>query len=90
MAARKLKSDPANVKRRKNNRAEYLKYQASGKRRKYRSELNKWARDHKVYGKRMSKGQDVIHVNGKIKGLGSAKKNRAAGARAGARKRKKK
>ena len=81
--------DAANVKRRKQNRAEYLKYQASDKRKKYRSELNQWARDHKVYGKRMSKGKDVIHVNGKIQGLGSAKKNRAAGARAGARKRKK-
>lgn len=90
MPKRKLKMDPANVERRKHNHVEYRKYQASPKRKKYRSELNRWARKHKVYGKRWGKAQDVMHINGKIRGLGSRHANRAAGARAGARKRKRK
>lgn len=81
---------PANIKRRKTNGAEYRKYQASAKRRKYRASLNKWARKHNLYGKRFKRGIDVVHVGGKIKGIGLASKNRAAGARAGARKRRKK
>jgi hypothetical protein len=88
--ARKLSNTKANIKRRRHNRAEYLKYQASPKRRKYRAELNAYARKKKIYGKRWSKGVDVMHVGGKISHVGSRKANRAAGARAGARKRRKK
>jgi len=90
--SRKLKSDAANVKRRKNNRAEYLKYQASDKRKAYRAELNAEARKRGIYGERESKGVDILHNDktGKIKGVGSASKNRAAGARKGAKIRKKK
>lgn len=81
MAARKLKTDAANVARRKKNHLEYKKYQGSKKRIKYRAELNAYARKHNIYGKRASKGQDVLHKDGKIVGVGSASKNRAAGAR---------
>ena len=89
MASRKLKMDAANVKRRKNNHVEYRKFQASPKRKKYRADLNAWARKHHVYGKRWARGVDAMHIGGKIKRLGSAHANRAAGARAGAKKRKK-
>jgi hypothetical protein len=79
---RKLKMDAANVARRKKNKAEYAKYQASPKRKKYRAELNQDARERGIYGKRMSKGIDIMHgKDGKIKGPGSAKANRADGAR---------
>ena len=81
--------DAANIRRRKQNRQEYLKYQASPERKRYRSQLNRWARKRGIYGKRWDKGLDVVHAGGKIKGLGSARKNRAAGARAAANKRKK-
>lgn len=87
--SRKLKSDAANVKRRKNNRAEYLKYQASDKRKAYRAELNAEARKLGIYGKRERRGIDIMHgEDGKIKGPGSAKVNRADGARKAARARK--
>jgi len=88
MASRKLKMDAANVKRRKHNDVEYRKYQDSPKRKKYRASLNRWARKHHVYGKRWARGVDAMHIDGKIKRLGSAHANRAAGARAGARIRK--
>lgn len=73
--------DPANVKRRKKNHLEYKKFQDSPKRKKYRAELNAWARKHNVYGKREARGVDAVHSKGKIVGLGSASKNRAAGAK---------
>jgi hypothetical protein len=89
--AKKLKMDAANVKRRKNNKAEYRKYQSSPKRRAYRAELNREARKRGIYGKRASKGIDLLHnEKGKIVRAGSASKNRAAGARKGARSRKRK
>jgi hypothetical protein len=87
--ARKLSMTKANVRRRKRNHVEYRKFQASPKRRKYRASLNKWARKRGVYGKRRRRGLDALHIGGKIKRLGSASANRAAGARKGARRRKK-
>lgn len=80
MAERKLKMDAANVKRRKKNHIEYKKYQGSAKRKKYRAELNAYARKHNLYGKREAAGKDVLHKDGKIVGVGNASKNRAAGA----------
>jgi hypothetical protein len=88
--ARKLSMTKANIRRRKHNAAEYRKFQASPKRRAYRAGLNKWARKKGVYGKRKRRGLDALHIGGKIKRLGSARANRAAGARKGARRRKKK
>lgn len=73
--------DPANVKRRKKNHLEYKKFQDSPQRKKYRAELNAYARKHNIYGKREEKGQDVLHKDGKIVGVGNASKNRAAGAK---------
>ena len=83
MAKRKLSMTPANIKRRKHNNVEYRKYQASAKRRKYRSTLNKTARKMGVYGKRDAMGKDLGHHGGKITGLESRHTNRAAGARYG-------
>lgn len=85
-----LSMTKANIRRRKHNAAEYRKFQSSAKRRKYRASLNKWARKRGVYGKRKRRGLDALHIKGKITRLGSAHANRAAGARKGARKRRKK
>lgn len=59
----------------RNYRKEYLKFQASKKRKKYRAELNKYNRDAGTYGN--SDGKDASHKNGKIVGFESAAKNRA-------------
>lgn len=85
-----LSMTKANIRRRKKNHIEYRKFQSSAKRRKYRASLNAWARKRKVYGKRRRRGLDALHIGGKIKRLGSASANRAAGARKGARRRRKK
>ncbi len=53
---------------------EYKLYQSSSKRRKYRSELNKYRRDHGVYGSHNH--LDASHKNGKIVGLESEHINR--------------
>lgn len=76
------------AKAKRNYKSEYRKYQSSAKRRKYRAELNKRARKMKVYGKRKAMGKDLVHKGGRIVGLGSRKKNRAAGGRLAARIRK--
>lgn len=60
---------------------EYKRDQSSAKRKKYRASLNKEARKRGVYGKRKAMGKDLVHEGGKIKGLGSARKNRQDGAR---------
>lgn len=60
---------------------EYKKFQGSKKRIKYRAQLNAYARKHNIYGKREAAGKDVLHKDGKIVGVGSAHKNRAAGAK---------
>ena len=84
-----LSQTRANIERRKHNRQEYLKYQAGAKRRAYRSQLNKMARDMNVYGKREAMHKDLAHSKDKksIVGLRSAHANRAAGARDATRRR---
>lgn len=69
---------------------EYRRDQSSPERRKYRSELNSKAKEMGVYGKRKEMGKDLVHEGGKIKGLGSARKNRQDGARKAGRARKRK
>jgi hypothetical protein len=90
--ARALSQSPENIARRKTNRKEYLKYQHSKKRIRYRAQLNKMARDMGVYGKRWKAGKDLAHSKNKktILGLRSAHANRAAGARDATRARKRK
>jgi hypothetical protein len=50
------------------------KYHKTKKRRKYRSELNKYNRKNGTYGN--GDGKDASHKGGKIAGFESAKKNR--------------
>lgn len=64
-----------------NYKKEYKRDQSSPKRKKYRASLNKEAKKRGVYGKRKAMGKDLVHKNGKIKGLGSARANRQDGAR---------
>ena len=53
---------------------EYEKFQSSDKMKKYRGELNKYRRDHGVYGNR--DGMDASHKGGKIVGFEKASVNR--------------
>lgn len=53
---------------------EYRKFNSSKKSIAYRAELNKYRRDHGVYGNR--DGLDASHVNGKIVGFEDASINR--------------
>ncbi len=53
------------------------KYQSTPERRKYRSKLNKEARERGLYGKRYSTGKDLSHgKDGSLK-LESRRRNRA-------------
>ena len=53
---------------------EYEKFQSSDKMKKYRGELNKYRRDHGVYGN--GDGMDASHKDGKIVGFEKASVNR--------------
>ena len=69
-------------KRKRNYRKEDLRDQK--KRSSYRAALNRAARRMGHYG-RTPAGKDLVHKGGRIAGLGSRSKNRAAGARAATR-----
>jgi len=73
MAERKKKRRPYN----KSTGRDYSKeseYQSSPKRRKYRSQLNKYNRDKGTYGN--GDGKDASHKGGKIAGFESEAVNR--------------
>ena len=53
---------------------EYERYNSSKESIAYRSELNKYRRDHGVYGNK--DGKDASHMNGKIVGFEDASVNR--------------
>jgi len=53
---------------------EYAKFQSSKKRRKYRSELNKYNRDKGTYGN--GDGKDASHKGGKIVGFEASSTNK--------------
>ena len=70
----------------RNYKKEYRLYQSSAKKRKYRSQLNKYNRDHGTYGNGDNK--DASHRHGKIVGFesehvnkGRAEKSRLKGSR---------
>jgi len=70
----------------RNYKEEYKKFQSSKKMKKYRAELNKYNRDHGVYGN--GDGKDASHKGGKIVGYedehinkGRAEKSRLKGSR---------
>tara|TARA_R100000152_G_C6762659_1_gene186956 strand:- start:1246 stop:1581 length:336 start_codon:yes stop_codon:yes gene_type:complete len=58
---------------------EYRRDQSSPARRKYRSDLNKFARSRGFYGN-TPKNKDIVHKDGRIAGLGDRRANRADGA----------
>lgn len=54
---------------------EYRLYQSSAKMRRYRSQLNKYNRDHGTYGN--GDGKDASHKHGKIVGFESSHVNKS-------------
>ncbi len=62
------------VRKKRNYKKEYKKFQSSKKRRTYRSKLNKYNRKKGTYGN--GDGKDASHKKGKIRGFEKASKNR--------------
>jgi len=58
---------------------EYRRDQSSPARKKYRGDLNKFARSRGFYGN-TPKDKDIVHKDGRIAGLGDRRANRADGA----------
>jgi len=62
------------VKKKRDYKKEYKKFQSSGKMKKYRAKLNKYNRDKGTYGN--GDGKDASHKNGGIVGFEDQSKNR--------------
>ena len=63
------------IKKKRNYKKEYKKYQSSPKRKKYRAKLNAYNRKKGTYGN--GDGLDASHKKGKIVGFESQSRNRA-------------